>query len=151
MQDLERYDEAVDSFDQSINISPNSSVPWNSRDRSLESMGRNEPANEAWKGLQDLSYSHITFSNNSGQSNEDAVIIMNATGEEDGVGSEYYYLEKRFGKQGVDWEMEMQSLIGGEDDRFYDKMDIRLSTGEMISIYFDITDFYGKWQEDLKI
>ena len=110
-----------------------------------------QQAEEAWNRTQDLAYSHISFSNDSGESIEDAIVIINATGEEDGVNSEYYYLEKRFGKQGVDWDREMQSLIGGEDGRFYDKMDIRLSSGEMISIYFDITDFYGKWQEELNI
>lgn len=40
----------------------------------------------------------------------------------------------------------MQSTVG-EDGRDYDKMDIRLASGEETTIYFDITDFYGKWLE----
>ena len=110
-----------------------------------------QQAEEAWNRTQDLAYSHISFSNNSGESIEDAIVIINATGEEDGVDSEYYYLEKRFGIQEIDWELVSQSLLSGEGDRYYDKMDIRLSAGEMISIYFDITDFYGKWMEELNI
>lgn len=110
-----------------------------------------QQAEEEWNRTQDLAYSHISFSNNSGESIEDAIVIINATGEEDGVNSEYYYLEKRFGIQEIDWELVSQSLLSGEGDRYYDKMDISLSAGEMISIYFDITDFYGKWVEELNI
>lgn len=53
------------------------------------------PANEAWKRAQDLAFSHISFSNNSGEAIENAIIIMNATGEEDGVGSEYTTIWRR--------------------------------------------------------
>jgi len=146
-----RYDEAVQSFDQSINISPSSSLPWYGKAQALGRIGRIEQADEAWATARDLTYSHISFSENNGESVDDAIIIMNATGEEDGVGSEYYYLEKRFGKQEVDWELEMQSLVGGEDDRYYDKMDIKLTDGKMITVYFDITDFFGKWLEGFNL
>ena len=52
---------------------------------------------------------------------EDAVIIMNANGDADGVGAEYYYLEKKFGKNGVDWSLISQSLIADEAGRYYDQ------------------------------
>ena len=92
----------------------------------------------------DLTYSHIIFSENGGQSMEDAVIIMNAKGDMEGVGAEYYYLEKKFGRNGVDWNLISQSFVSDDAGRYYDKLDIPLSTGKMITMYFDITDFYGK-------
>jgi hypothetical protein len=53
-------------------------------------------------------------------------------------------LGKKFGKNGVDWRLTSHSLVDDEAGRFYDKMDIRLSNGKMITMYFDITDFFGK-------
>lgn len=97
---------------------------------------------------QNLTYSHIRFSDNSGGSIEDAIFIMNATGEMDGVGSEYYYLEKKFGKKGVDWDLKMQSTVG-KDGHNYDKMDIQLASGEKTTVYFDISDFFGELLEGL--
>lgn len=87
---------------------------------------------------------HITFSDNSGQSIDDAIVIQNAKGEDDGVASEYYYLEQKYGERKVDWDLEYQSLVN-EGDRSYDKMDIQLYDGTEITIYFDITDFFGKY------
>ncbi len=37
-----------------------------------------------------------------------------------------------------------QSLVGDEMDRSYDVLEVPLTTGETVTIYFDITDFYGK-------
>lgn len=107
-------------------------------------MGRAQEAEEAWSTYRDLSYAHISFSDNSGQSMEDAIVIMNATGEDDGLGSEYYYLEKRFGGDAVRWGDISQSLVGDEMGRSYDVLEVPLTTGETVTIYFDITDFYGK-------
>ncbi len=86
---------------------------------------------------------YITFSNNSGESIEDAIVIHNAKTDKEGVDSEYYYLEERFGKKGVDWDLDLQSLSNA-GDRNYDVMEITLSDGRKLTIYFDITDFFGK-------
>jgi hypothetical protein len=102
-------------------------------------------ANEALAIAEDLTNSQVVFSENGGLSMEDSIIITNAKGDAEGVDAEYYYLEKKLGKKGVDWNLISQSLVAGEAGRSYDKMDIRLSTGKMITMYFDITDFYGKW------
>ncbi len=51
----------------------------------------------------DLIYDgYITFSNNSGQSIKDAVVIDYALGEEDGEAAEFYDLEEKFGQRDVD-------------------------------------------------
>lgn len=92
----------------------------------------------------DLIYrGYITFSNNRGESIDDAISIYNAKTDSEGVVSEYYYLEWRFGERGVDWELDQQFLLQ-EEDRFYDRMDINFSDGKETTIYFDITDFFGK-------
>lgn len=85
---------------------------------------------------------YITFSDNSGQSIEDAVVIENALNEEDGVAAEYYYLEEKFGPRDVDWFLKSQELVT-EEERFYDLMDIELADKTRIEVYFDITDFFG--------
>ena len=140
---LGRYEEALQSFEESIRIFPKSPSPWYSKYMALRSLGRAQEAHEAWSTYKDLTYAHISFSENSGQSIEDAIIIMNATGEEDGVGSEYYYLEKRFG-DAVRWGQISQSLVEDEEGRSYDVLEVPLTSGETVTIYFDITDFYGK-------
>lgn len=88
-------------------------------------------------------FDHITFLDNSGESPENAVIIQNARGEQDGVASEYYYLDIKFGRRGRDWQLSSQSLIS-VDGKKYDKMDIKLSDGTEKTIFFDITGFFGK-------
>lgn len=87
---------------------------------------------------------YITFSNNNGESIDDAIIIRNAKTDLEGIDAEYYYLEKRFGKRGTDWNLDQQSLVN-EDGANYDAMDITLSDGSKQTIYFDITDFFGKF------
>jgi hypothetical protein len=86
---------------------------------------------------------YITFSNNGGESYDDAIVILNAKTDKEGIDSEYYYLEERFGRRGVDWDLDQQYL-SDEGDRYYDVMDITLSDGRKLTIYFDITDFFGK-------
>jgi hypothetical protein len=94
---------------------------------------------------ENLTYKgYITFSNNNGESIDDAIIILNAQTDSEGVEAEYHYLEKRFGKKGTDWSLDQQSLVN-EDGAYYDAMDITLSDGRTLNIYFDITDFFGKF------
>lgn len=59
------------------------------------------------------------------------------------VPAEYEYLSKKFGEINKDWELESQTLVE-RDKKYCDKMDIILFSGTRKTIYFDITDFYGK-------
>ncbi len=98
-----------------------------------------------WDSSENLTYkSYITFSNNNGESIDDAIIIRNAQTDLEGVDAEYYYLEKRFGIRGTDWNLDQQSLMN-EDGMYYDALDITLSDSRTLTIYFDITDFLGKF------
>ena len=100
-------------------------------------------AEPAGNQSSDLLYDgYITFSDNSGQSIEDAIVIDYAMGEEDGVAAEYYYLEEKFGQRDVDWFLESQELVS-EEKRFYDRMDVELADKTRIAVYFDITEFFG--------
>jgi tetratricopeptide (TPR) repeat protein len=144
LEALGREGEAVQSFQEAINITPKNSQPWYGKAGALQNMGKVEAAEEALATASDLTYSHIVFSENRGESIEDAVVIMNAESDRDGVGAEYYYLGKKFGKDAVNWNLISQSLISDKAGRYYDKLDIPFTTGKMITMYFDITDFYGK-------
>ena len=139
-----RYEEALQSFEESIDIYPNSSQSWYGKALALRGLGRIQQAEEAWTIYRDLSYAHISFSDNSGESMEDAIVIMNARTDLEGVSSEYYYLEKRFGTDAVDRDRISQYLVEDEEGRSYDVLEVHLTSGENATIYFDITDFYGK-------
>ena len=79
----------------------------------------------------------------SGESIEDAIII-HAPNSRIGVAKEYEWVRKHFGQPNVDWILGFQQLLD-EGDRFYDLLHIRLADGTEKDIYFDITDFFGKF------
>jgi len=83
------------------------------------------------------------FEGGDGSSIENAVKIIGASGSMQGIRAEYEYLAGKFGIRGRDWELVMQSLLndGGKD---YDLMRVRLKDGTEITVFFDITDFFGK-------
>ncbi|MBI4318394.1 MAG: hypothetical protein HY675_07880 [Chloroflexi bacterium] len=85
----------------------------------------------------------VRFEGGPGETPERAIRIVGAPNEIVGVHAEYQYLEKRFGRRGVDLQLESQSLhvIGG---RYYDRIEIRLADGSGHVLYFDITDFFGR-------
>ncbi len=84
------------------------------------------------------------FSGGSGESMADAVVI-NADDHFRGVGAEYEYLSRRYGRRNVDWSLVSQALTKEtESGRRYDILTIRLKSGEAREIYFDITQFFGR-------
>jgi tetratricopeptide (TPR) repeat protein len=78
----------------------------------------------------------------SGKTLEEAVIIM-AQNSKQGIQAEYDYLNRRFGLRGKDWKLIRQSLMR-EKDKVYDKMDLEFPDGTTLTLYFDITSFFGK-------
>ena len=95
----------------------------------------------AKKALEDLT--DITFSKNSGEAVEDAILIRGAESDKAGVDSEYVYLNAKYGLRGLDWELVQQALLT-ENGREYDQMDLKLFDGTEKTLYFDITEFFGK-------
>jgi hypothetical protein len=90
----------------------------------VETSGDNSTNSTNTSGIESLIYNgYITFVDNSGESTENSIKILHAKGEDDGIASEYYYLQSRYGRSKVDWNLSFQSTVAA-DDRAYDKMDI---------------------------
>src|SRR4051812_2120051 len=80
----------------------------------------------------------VTFEGGDGSSFEKAILIKHAT-EGTGVKSEYRYIEQHFPGSKVG----MQALQNN-NKRMYDVLTIQTSEGEK-KVYFDITEFFGKF------
>jgi hypothetical protein len=85
----------------------------------------------------------ISFKGGPGDTLETAVIILGAPSSRVGIDAEYVFLEKKFGRANVDWKLKRQSVLH-KDGRHYDRMDIELKNGSKKTIFFDITEFFGK-------
>jgi len=83
------------------------------------------------------------YSGKDGSSIKNAIKILGARDEIEGIRAEYQWLAEKFGEQGKGFTLEMQSLVD-DGRRKYDRMDIMLADGTRKTIYFDITDFFGK-------
>lgn len=85
----------------------------------------------------------IEFLGGDGSSQKQAILIHGAKGENDGVAAEYKYLELLYGAEGERWNRSEQSLLE-DNGRSYDELDFTLD-GKRVSIYFDITEYFGKF------
>jgi len=74
-----------------------------------------------------------------GSSFENAIVIKEKT-EKPGVDAEYIWLKKNY----PGYKLIRQSLSSKEKN-YYDVMEIKTADGENKTIYFDITNFFGKW------
>lgn len=86
----------------------------------------------------------IKFEGGDGSSIEKAIII---TGTEDtgkGVKAEYDYLDRKFRR----YERLSQGLLD-KDGKYYDVFTLKDPKGKQIEVYFDITAFFGKFDDDL--
>jgi hypothetical protein len=86
----------------------------------------------------------VSYSDNSGGSIEDAIIILDAANSMDGVRAEYDYLTQQYGQQGTDWRVEGQRLLF-ENGVPYDVIYVVFPDGEKAAVYFDISGFFGKF------
>ena len=75
-----------------------------------------------------------------GLSVEDAIPVNS-------VCEEYVYLDAKYGKRGKGWRLVGQYLIG-TDDKPCDKLEIRLASGEVKELYFDISAFHHRPKMD---
>lgn len=58
------------------------------------------------------------------------------------VNEEYTILMAAYGIRGEHWTLVKQSLIE-KDSKFYDKLIVKLQSGEIEEVYFDINSFYN--------
>jgi hypothetical protein len=80
----------------------------------------------------------IVFKGGDGNSLAQAVLIMGAEGETDGVAAEYAWLDQHY----PGYIPGDQALVQ-QGDRLYDILTIRWK-GKTLELYFDITTFFGK-------
>lgn len=93
--------------------------------------------------LTSLNLDGITLSGGPGTTVQTAIVIQGASSTMAGIRAEHLCLEALFGRKGVDWQLERQALLSSAG-RHYDEMRLRLADGTFRTIYFDITDFFGK-------
>lgn len=85
----------------------------------------------------------ITFQGGTGDSPDTAVTIRGAVDEMAGVDAEYRYLREKFGLQQRDWRLVRQE-VRRQGGRVFDVMHLVMADGAQRTIYFDITEFFGK-------
>ncbi|MBV6418855.1 MAG: hypothetical protein DAHOPDDO_00065 [Ignavibacteriaceae bacterium] len=89
----------------------------------------------------------IHYKGGNGSSKQESIVILGAANESEGIDAEYKWLEVKFDKQNIDWELSFQELVD-EGNKQYDILTIKLTTSEMKETWFDITDFYGKEDDE---
>ena len=100
-------------------------------------------ATEYWNKTPDLT--KVTYEGGDGKTVENAIVIKNAENEIDGVAAEYAYIAKINGEKFKDWKPVGQSTIN-KDNKKIDLINIQfIQKNEIASYYFDITEFYGKF------
>jgi len=82
----------------------------------------------------------ITFKGGDGSSREKAIVILGAKNETRGVAAEYAWLKKHHSK----WKVAQQSLIMKKGKK-YDVLTCVLPDGQKKEVWFDISDFFGKF------
>jgi hypothetical protein len=85
----------------------------------------------------------ITLKGGPGDTPATAVLVSGAPNSRVGIDAEYYYLGKIFGQPNVDWKLKRQSVLQ-EKGKVYDRMDLELKDGSKKTVFFDITEFFGK-------
>jgi hypothetical protein len=85
----------------------------------------------------------IVFEGGGGESADAAIIIKGARDIVVGLAAEYYYLEMKYGRQNVKWQLISQNLLH-QHDRHFDWLKIRFADGSQKEIFFDITEFFDK-------
>jgi hypothetical protein len=83
---------------------------------------------------------HLAFEGGDGSSIEQAVVIRNAKNETEGVDAESKWIKKVH----PGWRKGNQALLNVKD-RSYDQIEYATPDGKARTIYFDITDFFGKF------
>ena len=85
----------------------------------------------------------IKYTNGTGTNKRNAVKIIGAHGEFDGVDAEYRLLYLVFSIIKKDW-MVLQQELYLDRDRAYDRLVIEDSDGKVGDIWFDISSFFGR-------
>lgn len=92
---------------------------------------------------QPTDFSTIEYKGGDGSSVLQSIIII-AENSRDGIAAEYKYLNDEYGQKGESWTLKNQ-MTDNIDGRVFDIFNIYIhTTDQAISVYFDISSFYGK-------
>jgi hypothetical protein len=80
------------------------------------------------------------FQGGNGSSLENAVVILGAASESAGVDAEHTYLSRHFPGSSV-----VRQALLHQAGKVFDRLEIRTSASAPAVVYFDITDFFGKF------
>lgn len=86
----------------------------------------------------------VTLIENIGTDLNHAIKIKGARDAFEGIRFEYMYLSKKFGVKDIDWKLIIQ-MMTQKNDRYFDVFNIMLKDERVLSIYFDVTEFFGKY------
>ncbi len=92
------------------------------------------------KDKKPLKIGKITFEGGDGSSIETAVVIKGAKDTEEGIEAEAKWVRKVH----RNWTKGTQALLD-QNGRKYDRIEYSTPEGGTKTIYFDITDFFGKF------
>ena len=81
----------------------------------------------------------IQYKGGNGSSKGQAIIILGAESELEGVDAEFEFIQRLYS----DFELDSQTFLG-EENKKYDILTVKLSDGTKIDVWFDISDFYGR-------
>lgn len=99
---------------------------------------------EAYQAYIYLSNGGISYSGGDGLNRNNPIIITASTSLM-GIPAEYAYLKKQFGEEGKDWEMTTKLLLKSDQGRQVEAFALKLANGSEVTVYFDITSFFGKF------
>jgi hypothetical protein len=100
-------------------------------------------AQQYWNTPPDLS--KVTYEGGDGKTVESAILIKNAGNAINGIAAEYAYITKTHGEKFKDWNLLEQNSFNSGNKK-YDFMKIQLIlNSDTVSYYFDISEFYGKF------
>jgi hypothetical protein len=94
--------------------------------------------------LGDVARLAVQYSDGEGESAQNPIIISNARFDLEGTAAEFAWLIRRFGTMGVDWRVRSHGGAA-RDDRKIDRVVIAVRDGEERSVFFDVTESFGKW------
>jgi hypothetical protein len=93
-------------------------------------------------GPKSIPGTSIRFVGGDGSSMHAAIVIKGAKGEQDGTAAEYKYLDMLL--PDVSHTVRGQALL--EDaGRSFDRLDVEIAGGKSMTVFFDITDYFGKF------
>ena len=102
--------------------------------------GTNTQSETSAKAPAPLKIGHLIFKGGNGLSIEQAVIIKNAKNESEGVRAERLWIRKIH----PGWRKGRQALLSKKGKQ-YDRIEYKTPNGETKTIFFDISDFFGKF------